>query len=81
MPNLEVREAFSLQVTAELTEKGDVFTETSYRRLHEAFDTGDLQSVLITFQGAFCLHPLRASRTPGGLLPFYIFCDNDYSGF
>ena len=57
MPNLEVREAFNLQIIAELTEKGDVFTETSYRRLHGALETGDLQKMLDILRGLFASIP------------------------
>ena len=57
MPNLEVREAFSLQVMAELTEKGDFFAETAYRRMKESLAEGDLQKMLDILRGLFASIP------------------------
>ena len=57
MPNLEVSEAFSLQVIAELTEKGDVFTESSYMKLREALRIGNLNIMLDILRGLFASIP------------------------
>ena len=57
MPNLEVSEAFSLQLIAELTEKGEVFTETSYLKLNGALRAGDLQAMLDILRGLFASIP------------------------
>ena len=57
MPNLEVREAFNLQIIAEFTETRDFFTETSYQRLRESLKTGDLQKMRDILRGLFASIP------------------------
>jgi hypothetical protein len=57
IPNLEVREAFYLQIIAEFTETSDTYTATSYRSMREALRGGDLQAVLELLRGLFASIP------------------------
>ena len=59
MPNFEVREAFNLNVMAELTENEEHFAETAYRKIQESLRVGDLQSMLETLRGLFASIPYQ----------------------
>jgi len=57
MPNLEVREAFNLSITADFTENDEDFTENAYWRMKESLRTGDLQDVLVILRSLFASIP------------------------
>jgi len=59
IPNFEVREAFNLHILAGFTESSDVFAESSYRKMKEAFRNCDLQAVLETLRGLFASIPYQ----------------------
>jgi len=57
MPNLEVREAFNLNIAADFTGNDDNFTETAYWQMKESLRTGDLQNMLATLRSLFASIP------------------------
>ena len=57
MPNLEVREAFYLNIIAEFTETGDDFAESAYWRIKESLETGDLNGMLGVLKSLFASIP------------------------
>jgi hypothetical protein len=59
VPNYEVREALNMQVIAELTEKGSAYTESTYRRLYESLQVGNLQQTLNMLRGLFASIPYQ----------------------
>jgi len=59
MPNYEVREAFNLHILSGFTESGDIFAESSYRKMRDSFQKGDLQAVLETLKGLFASIPYQ----------------------
>jgi hypothetical protein len=64
MPNFEVREAFNLNIMAELTESEEFFTETAYRKMKDSLKTGHLSNMLIQLKSLFASIPyqLHVSR-------------------
>ena len=59
IPNYEVRIAFNLNILAEFTGRGGVYTETAYRKLKESLKTGNLQSMLMVLRGLFASIPYQ----------------------
>jgi len=59
IPNFEVREALNLHIMAELTDKGATIAGAAYRKLYEALNTGDLQSMLDVLKGLFSSIPYQ----------------------
>jgi hypothetical protein len=59
MPNLEVREAFNLQLITEFTENDYDFTEAAYRRIRESLKSGNLQVMLETLKSLFASIPYQ----------------------
>jgi hypothetical protein len=59
MPNFEVKEAFNLNVMAELTENEEHLAEAAYRKLQASFIACDLQSMLDTMRGLFASIPYQ----------------------
>jgi len=57
IPNLEVREAFYLNIIADFTERGEVFAETAYRKIKQSLDAGDLQGMLDILKSLFASIP------------------------
>jgi len=57
MPNLEVKEAFSLNIIAEFTENDQDFTESSYRKIKHALSLGNLQGMLDILKALFASIP------------------------
>ena len=64
MPNLEVREAFYMNIVAEFTESGGQVTETAYWRIKDSLDAGDLKNMLSILRSLFASIPyhLHISR-------------------
>ena len=59
MPNLEVREAFYLNIVSDFTEKGGVFTESAYWNTKKALENGDLEAMLKIMKGLFASIPYQ----------------------
>ena len=59
MPNFEVRMAFNLHILAEFAESGTAFAESSYRKILESLETGDLQAMLETMRALFASIPYQ----------------------
>jgi len=59
MPNLEVKEAFNLNIVAAFTESDDDVAETAYWRIKESLKVGDLQAVLSTLRALFASIPYQ----------------------
>ena len=57
IPNLEVREAFTMQVLAEITDSGEALADSSYRGMRDALKTGDLNKMLDILRGLFASIP------------------------
>ena len=57
IPNLEVREAFNMQIIAGLTENSDALTGAIYRRIRESLKAGDLAGVLDVLKSLFASIP------------------------
>jgi len=58
-PNLEVTEAFHLNIVAELTENDEDVAETAYWRIKESLRTGDLQDVPGILKALFASIPYQ----------------------
>ena len=59
IPNLEVHDAFYLNLVTDLTENDDSFTESSYWRIKDALQAGDLNSVLAVLKRLFASIPYQ----------------------
>ena len=59
IPNLEVREAFYLNIITEFTETEENYTESAYWQIKESLKTGNLQSMLETLKGLFASIPYQ----------------------
>ena len=59
IPNLEVREALYMNIIAVFTEKGEVFTEATYRKVKESLKAGDPQNVLTLLKSLFAAIPYQ----------------------
>ncbi|MCL1810577.1 MAG: ATP-binding protein [Clostridiales bacterium] len=57
MPNLEVREAFYLNILADFTDNDENFTESAYWKIKEALKAGGLQSLLEALRALFASIP------------------------
>ena len=57
IPNLEVRDAFSLQIVSALTESGDSAAERAQFEIRDALEAGDLQRVLGVLRRLFASIP------------------------
>ena len=57
IPNLEVREAFNLQMLAELTESGESLADSAFRGISDSLETGDLQKMLDILRRLFASIP------------------------
>jgi len=57
IPNLEVKEAFYLNIIAEFTESEEYYAETAYLKIKESLKTGSLQNMLIVLQSLFASIP------------------------
>jgi len=58
-PNLEVREAFNLQVISEFTENDYKVAATAYRKIRDCLNTGDLQAMLGILRRLFSSIPYQ----------------------
>jgi hypothetical protein len=59
MPNLEVREAFNLQVISEFTENDQDITESFFRKIRASLNDGDLQGMLGILKSLFSSIPYQ----------------------
>jgi len=59
MPNLEVREAFNLQIISEFTENDHDVAEAAYRRIRESLINGDLEVMLDILKSLFSSIPYQ----------------------
>ena len=59
IPNLEVRNAFYLNIIAEFTETEEHFTESAYWRIKDCLSVGDLQGMLDTIKSLFASIPYQ----------------------
>ena len=59
IPNLEVRNAFFQQLTAELTKQESIFIKNVYLQIDKALKTGDLQSILSVLKSLFASIPYQ----------------------
>ena len=57
IPNLEVREAFYMNIIAEFTEQGLDFAESAYTKMKESLNSGNLQETLIVIKSLFASIP------------------------
>ena len=57
IPNFEVREAFTLQIVASLTESGDTGAESAQFEIRDALEAGDLQGMLVALRRLFASIP------------------------
>ena len=57
MPNLEVREAFYLNIIAEFTETDEDYTESAYWKIKESLVAGDLNGMLDVLKSLFASIP------------------------
>ncbi|MCL2247751.1 MAG: ATP-binding protein [Oscillospiraceae bacterium] len=64
MPNLEVKEAFNLNIISEFTESDYAFTESSYRKLKQLLQSGNLEGILSILKSLFASipHQLHVNR-------------------
>ena len=59
MPNLEVREAFYMNILAEFTERGGQLTETAYWRIKDSLEAGDLGNIVSVLKSLFASIPYQ----------------------
>ncbi|MCL2046048.1 MAG: ATP-binding protein [Oscillospiraceae bacterium] len=57
IPNLEVREAFTMQLLSELTESGETLADISYRGMKDALQLGELTKMLELLRSLFASIP------------------------
>ena len=57
IPNMEVREAFHLQIISEFTESGLTLADSAYRRIADSLKNGDLLVMLETLRTLFASIP------------------------
>ena len=59
MPNLEVREAFYLNILAEFTDTDEGFAESAYWQIKDSLESGDLRGLLDTMKSLFASIPYQ----------------------
>ena len=59
IPNLEVRDALFIHLTAGLAEKEHIYTENAYEQIQGALKTGDMQSILSLLKSLFSSIPYQ----------------------
>ena len=57
IPNLEVREAFYMNIIAEFTEQDIDYAESAYTKMKESLNSGNLQETLIVMKSLFASIP------------------------